>query len=171
VSTLTDYSPLYSDWRNYSRWYLAHMPILHANFYFNEICSSCWKFVCSLPFADQGQIWHTGVDPSAVMGIGFQPPYPSIPTEKPMEIPQNPYTHRTPKILQTHTSNLVCFRWMHIFAVFPVYCMSIGRYLNKHIYAVHVLLLLCVFSNDNEQKNASKTNYKLDCIWRNSNSD
>ena len=43
--------------------------------------------------------------------------------------------------------------------------------LNKHIYAVHVTVLLCVFSHDNEEKNASKTNYKLDKIWRNSNSD
>jgi len=32
-------------------------------------------------------------------------------------------------------------------------------------------VLLCAFINDNEEKNVSKTNYKLDRIWRNSNSD
>jgi len=43
--------------------------------------------------------------------------------------------------------------------------MNIDRYLNEHIYAVHVTVLLCVFSSDNEEKNASETNYKLDCIF------
>ena len=57
---------------------------------------------------------------------------------------------------------------MRIFAVCRVYCVNI----EKHIYAVHVTLLLCVFrcvcSVMIMKKNA---NYKLDCIWRNSNSD
>jgi len=45
-----------------------------------------------------------------------------------------------------------------------------SRCLHKQ-HAVHVTLLLCVFSNDNKEKNVSKTNYRLDCIWRNSHSD
>jgi len=55
---------------------------------------------------------------------------------------------------------------------YPTPCVfSLDAFLNKHIYAVHVTMLLCVFSNDNEEKNCSERNYKLDCIWRNSNSD
>ena len=65
------------------------------------------------------------------------------------------YPHN-PKILHTHTPH-------------PVFLLD--AFLNKHIYAVHVTMLLCVFSNDNEEKNCSERNYKLDCIWRNSNSD
>jgi len=60
---------------------------------------------------------------------------------------------------------------MHIFAVCHVYCKCIERYLNKHIYAVHVTVLLCLFSSDNDQQMPAKTNYKLGCIWRNSNSE
>jgi len=55
----------------------------------------------------------------------------------------------------------------------PTPCVfSLDVFLNKHIYAVHVTVLLCVFINDNTKKKChNKTNYTLDCIWRNSNSD
>ena len=85
-------------------------------------------------------------------GLDFHPHTHPIPTEKPVGKPtESPYSQKH-EILYTHTLCLF------------VRCIFLNR-----SYAVHVTVLLCVglFTNDNEE-NASKTNYKLECLWRNS---
>ena len=75
-----------------------------------------------------------------------------IPTESPY--PQNPEILHSPYIQRRRPRHRIIW----------------AQYLNKHSYAVHVTVLLRVFSNNNEE-NASERNHKVDCIWRNSNSD
>ena len=86
----------------------------------------------------------------AAVGIGFQSPTPiPYPQKNLWESPQSPHTYRTPKSSIYMPQTL---------------CIFVRCIFNKHIYAV--------FSNDNKKNNASsKTDYKLDCIWRNSNSE
>ena len=86
------------------------------------------------------------------MGIRFQSPYHPIPTENLWESPQNPHTHRTTKSSIPIPQTLCLFT-------------------NK--LAVHVTVLVTVFSNDNG-KNSSKTKYKRELKiqkFRNANSD
>ena len=87
------------------------------------------------------------------MWIGFQTH--CIPTESLWKSPQNPHTNRTRKssIPIPHTI-----------------CLFVRCILNKHIYPVHVACY-CVCSITIMKKKCCKTNKKLDCIWRNSNSD
>ena len=66
-----------------------------------------------------------------------------------ISIPYPPYTHRktcdNPHRIPIHTETPT---FTNILCLF----VSLEAFLNKHIYAAHVTVLLCVFSNDNEEK-------------------
>ena len=70
---------------------------------------------------------------SAAVGIGFQSPYLPRTHRKTCGNPHGIYIPTVPRNS-------------------PPCVFSLDAFLNKHIYAVHVTVLLCVFSNDNEEK-------------------
>jgi len=77
----------------------------------------------------------------AAVGIGFQSSYPSIPTKT----CENPYRIAMPTEPR------------HPPYAYPTPCVfSSDAFLNKHIYVVHVTVLLCVFGKDNEEKLSEK---------------
>jgi len=66
----------------------------------------------------------------------------------------NPYTHRTPKFwLDAYFfCSFVSILSVIDGALGTEQYMSTDRYVKKHVSAVHVRVLLCVFSNDNKEK-------------------
>ena len=123
--------------------------------HFNKGCTSgvyiCWISYSDCPVVHDIQgcsgAW------ISLLGITFQSLYPFHTHRKTCDNPHRIHIPTEPRS-PPYPSPIPCV-------------LLLDAFLYKHICAVYVMVLLCVFLNDNEEKMPVK-NYKLDCVWRNS---